>query len=67
MIQEIIQKLTTGTAGDISICGQGPAALSSKEQSIFPNYRFWRDSLGPQAPPESVNPSKAKNGPFKKF
>jgi hypothetical protein len=43
-----------------SICARGPAALSSKEQPLSPNSRFWRESPGPQAPPESVNPSKAK-------
>jgi hypothetical protein len=42
---------------NFSICGSGPAVLSSKEQQLSPNSRFWRESQGPQAPPESVKRS----------
>ena len=50
-----------------SICGCGPAALSSKEQPLSPNSRFWRESLSPRALPESVNPFNDKNGRLTKF
>jgi hypothetical protein len=39
-----------------SICARGPASLASKEQPLSWNSRFWRESPGPRAFPESVNP-----------
>jgi hypothetical protein len=44
-----------------------PAGLSSKEQPLSLNSRFWRESPGPRALPENVNPFNAKNGRLTKF
>ena len=44
-----------------------PAALASQEQPLFWNSRFWRESPGPQALPESVYPCNTKNGHLTKF
>ena len=49
------------------ISARGPAALSSKEQPLSSNSRFWRESPGPRALPESVNPFNAKNDRLTKF
>ena len=61
------KKKTVVTRVTFSICARGPASLASKEQPLSSNSLFWRESPGPRALPESVNPFNELNGPLTKF